>query len=217
MVLHCETVYCCWMTFAEYIYNIGNAHDMHSIVQGGSIPCGKSLKRDRQSVFFTAVNPMYANQYLEEVQYDLDKPRISVYRNTWQIHQNTVYWCNLKFAQRKGLQFHQTRSHAIALCNKQLATCIEKVVYMKTGEDFYCKVHQSPKLPRVVLTPNLQYGRQDPLNPEARKSTVTSILKKITERSTRILVAVTLITEFKVYPTQQFRKKTRIARTPSKD
>ena len=41
---------------------------------------------------------------------------------------------------------------------------------MKTGEDLYCKVHQSPRLPRVVLTPNLQYGRQDPPNPEARKS-----------------------------------------------
>ena len=42
---------------------------------------------------------------------------------------------------------------------------------MKTGEDLYCKVHQSPRLPRVVLTPNLLKGRQDPPNPEARKST----------------------------------------------
>ena len=42
---------------------------------------------------------------------------------------------------------------------------------MKTGEDLYCKVHQSLRLPRVVLTPNMQYGRRDPPNPEARKST----------------------------------------------
>ena len=41
---------------------------------------------------------------------------------------------------------------------------------MKTGEDLCCKVHQVPRLPRVVLTPNLQYGRQDPPNPKARKS-----------------------------------------------
>ena len=41
---------------------------------------------------------------------------------------------------------------------------------MKTGEDLYCKVHQSPSLPRVVLTPNLQHGRQDPPNPDARTS-----------------------------------------------
>ena len=103
--------------FAEYIYHIGNGHDMHSIIQGGLIPGGKSLKRDRQSMFFTAVNPMYANQDPEEVQYYLDKSRIAVYKNNWIIHQNTVYWCSLKLAQRKGLQFYQTRSHAIALFN----------------------------------------------------------------------------------------------------
>ena len=69
--------------------------------------------------------------------------------------QNTVFWCNLKLAQRKGLQFYQTRSHAIALFNTLPAMCIEKVVYMKTGEDLYCKVYQSPRLPRAVFTPNL--------------------------------------------------------------
>ena len=103
--------------FAEYINHIVNGCDMHSIILSGLIPGGRSLKRDRQSVLFTAVNPMYANQDLEEVQYDPDKPRIAVYNNTWRVHQNTVYWCNLKFAQRKGLQFDQTRSHAIVLFN----------------------------------------------------------------------------------------------------
>ena len=114
---------------------------------------------------------MYANQDLEEVQYDLDTPRIAVYKNTWRIHQNAVYWCNLKLAPRRGLQFYQTRSHAIALFNTQPAICIEKVVYMKSGENLYCKVHQSPRLPHIVLTPNWQYGRQDPPNPEAIEST----------------------------------------------
>ena len=92
-------------------------------------------------------------------------------KNTWIIHQNTVCWCNLKLARRRGLQFYQTRSHAIALFNTLFVICVEKVVYMKTGEDLYCKVHQSPMLPRVVLTPNSQYGRQDLPNPEERNST----------------------------------------------
>ena len=39
---------------------------------------------------------------------------------------------------------------------------------MKTGD---CKVHQSPRLPRAALTPNLHHGRQDLSNPEARTST----------------------------------------------
>ena len=85
--------------FTEYIYHIGNAHDMHSIIQGGLIPGGRSLKRDSQSMFFTAVNPMDDTQDLEEVQYDLDKPRIAVHKNTGRAHQNTVYWCNLKLVQ----------------------------------------------------------------------------------------------------------------------
>ena len=87
------------------------------------------------------------------------------------LQDNVLYWCNLKVAQRKGLQFYQTRSHAIAFFNTQPAICTEKVENMKTGEDLYCKVHQSPRLPRVVLTPYSQYGRQNPPHPEVRKST----------------------------------------------
>ena len=36
--------------FADYICHIGNAHEMHSIIQCGLIPGGKRVKRDRQSV-----------------------------------------------------------------------------------------------------------------------------------------------------------------------
>ena len=111
---------------ADCIHHIGNARDMHSIIQCVLIPGGKSLKRNRQSVFFTAVNPMYTSQDQEEVQYDPDKPRIAVYRKDWRIHQNTVYWCDVKLAQRKGLQFYQTRCNAIALFNTLPAICIEK-------------------------------------------------------------------------------------------
>ena len=103
--------------FAEYIYHIGNANELHSIIKSGLIPGGRSPKKDRRSVFFTAVNPMDDHQDLEEVQCDLYTPRIAVYKNTWRAHQNTVHWCKLKLAQRKELQFCQTRSHAIALFN----------------------------------------------------------------------------------------------------
>ena len=41
---------------------------------------------------------------------------------------------------------------------------------MKTGEELHCKVHQSPRLPRVALVPNSQHGRQDPPNPDSRTS-----------------------------------------------
>ena len=41
---------------------------------------------------------------------------------------------------------------------------------MKTKEEVYHKVYQSPRLPRVILKPNSQSGQQDQLDQEARKS-----------------------------------------------
>ena len=51
----------------KYMYHTGNAKEMHSIIKSGLIPGGRSLKKYRQSVFFTAVNPMYTGKDLEEV------------------------------------------------------------------------------------------------------------------------------------------------------
>ena len=103
--------------FTEYIHHVGNVSGIESIIRSGLIPGGRSLKRDRQSVFFAAVNPMDDDQSMEEIRCDLDKPRIAPYKNTWRPHQNKVYWCNLKLAQKNGLQFYQTRSHATVLYN----------------------------------------------------------------------------------------------------
>ena len=91
--------------FTEKISHVGNASEIHSMIRSGLILGGRSLKRDRQSVLFTAVNPMDDDQSMEEIRCDLDKPRIAPYKNTWRPHQNTVYWWNLNLAQKKGLQF----------------------------------------------------------------------------------------------------------------
>ena len=99
-------------------------------------------------------------------------------------NRRAVYWCNLKVAQKKGLQFYQTQSNTIVLYNTLPAICIEKGVYMKVGEDFFREVHESQRLPRVVLTPNLQHGRQDPSNFEARKSTDHQSEKSVKYRET---------------------------------
>ena len=48
--------------FAEYIYHVGSSHDKRSIIPSGLIPGGKDVKRGRQTVFFTAVNPMFAQR-----------------------------------------------------------------------------------------------------------------------------------------------------------
>ena len=61
-----------------YICHIGNAYEMHSIMQSGLIPGGRSNRRDRQSVFFSAVNPMDTQPDQREVEYDLDKQNRTV-------------------------------------------------------------------------------------------------------------------------------------------
>ena len=101
---------------------------------------------------------------------DLTKPRIAPYKNTWKRRQNTVFWCDLKLAQERGLQFYQTRSHAVVLHNTLPAACIEKAVRMKTTEELYQKVRSTPSVPRVVLKSNSQYGLQDPQNQDERSS-----------------------------------------------
>ena len=72
--------------FTECICHVGNVSDIHSIIRSGLISGGKSLKRDRQSVFFTAVNPMDDDQSMKEIRCDLDKPRIAPYKNIWRLH-----------------------------------------------------------------------------------------------------------------------------------
>ena len=44
--------------FFEYIYHIGCAISLHSITNSGLIAGGQNSSRERQTVFFTAVNPM---------------------------------------------------------------------------------------------------------------------------------------------------------------
>ena len=127
-------------------------------------------KGGQKSVFFTLVSPMNDDKGMEETPCDLTKPRIAPYNNAWKPLQNTVYWCNLMRAQKRGLQFCQTRSHAIVPCNTLLAICIENAVCMKTKEEGYLKVCLTPKLPRAVLKPNSRSGQQDQQEQDARSS-----------------------------------------------
>ena len=125
----------------------------------------KSFRSDRQSVFFTAVNPMYARQDLEGVEYDLDKPRIAPYEHTWKAHHISIL-----------VQFEACSEEGIAVlsnsitCNRSFQHTDSTVVCMKIGEELYCKVHQSPRLPRVTLMPNSQHDQKDVLITDSRNS-----------------------------------------------
>ena len=155
LIRYCKTLYCCRMTFTEYIYHIGDAVEMHSIIKPGLIPGGKSFR----SVFFTAVNPIDAWQDQREVECDLDKPSIAPYKQTWKSSPQYSILVQFEACSEKE---NAIPSNSIT-CNyfqTLLAICME-VVCMKTGEELHCKVHQLNRLPRVTHVPNSQHSRKD--------------------------------------------------------
>ena len=118
----------------EYIYHIGCAVSSHSITNSGLIAGGQNLSRERQKVFFTAVNPTNKN-HKDPYKLDLTQPRLALYKQKWKRHQDTVYWVDINLAQRKGLKFYQTRCSAIIFYDTLPAYCISKVVVMESEEN----------------------------------------------------------------------------------
>ena len=119
---------------------------LHSIINSGLIPGGQNLSK-RQTVFFLPVNPM-DKEHKDPEKVDLEAPRLAQYMQTaWKKHQNTMYWIDIRLAQKKGLKFYQTRSNAIILYDTLPAHCIPKAIMMGTGQIIYEKVYASPRLP----------------------------------------------------------------------
>ena len=137
--------------FFQFIYHVGCAITLHSIISSGLIPGGQNSSK-RQTVFFLPVGSRDKKHKDPDV-IDLGAPRLAQYlHKAWKRHQDTVYWVDINLALRKGLKFYQTRSNAIILQETLPACCIPKVVRMETGEVIYEKVYMSPRLPpRISL------------------------------------------------------------------
>ena len=120
--------------FTESIYHVGNGKELRSIVNHGLTPGGVSLKTSRQAVFFTVVHPMDNQDGSGETLCDLSQARIAPHKNNWKRFQKTVFWCILKLAQQRGLQFSQTRSNAVILHDTLPAEFIQKAICMKTKD-----------------------------------------------------------------------------------
>ena len=135
--------------FFEYIYHIGCAVNLHSITKSGLIPGGQKTSRDRQTVFFTAVNPMHEN-HQDLIELDLTTPRLLSYKQKWKVHQDTVYRVDIQHAQRKGLKFCQRRSNAVILHDTLPAYCFSKAIVMKSEEVTYQNAYVSPRPPPTI-------------------------------------------------------------------
>ena len=135
--------------FFQYVYHVGCAINLHSIINSGSIPGGQNLS-NRQTVFVLLVDPMDKNQKDPDT-IDLGAPRLPQFMHkAWKKHQNTEDWVDINLALKKGLKFYETRSNSVILHETLPAYCTPKVDVMETGEVIYEKVYASPRPPPKI-------------------------------------------------------------------
>ena len=133
----------------HYIYHVGCAFNLHSIINNGLIPGGQDLSR-RQTVFFLLVDPR-DESHRDPEHIDFSVPRLARYvHSAWKRHQDAVFWVDIDLAIREGLTFYQTRSNAIILQGTLPAHCISKVERLKTGEMLYERRYLSPRPPPKI-------------------------------------------------------------------
>ena len=133
----------------HYIYHIGCAFNLHSIINNGLIPGGQDLSR-RQTVFFLPIDPRDKNH--EDPEYiDFSVPRRArCVHNAWKKHQDAVFWVDINLSIREGLTFYQTRSNAIILQGTLPAYCIPKAERLKIGEVLSERSYLSPRPPPKI-------------------------------------------------------------------
>ena len=133
----------------HYIYHIGCAFNLHSIINNGLIPGGQDLSR-RQTVFFLPIDPRDEN-HKDPEHIGFSVPHRARYvHSVWKRHQDAVFWVDINLAIREGLTFYQTRSNAIILQGTLPAYCIPKVERLKTGEVLYERRYLSPRPPPKI-------------------------------------------------------------------
>ena len=106
-----------------YVYHIGCAFNLHSIINNGLIPGVQDLSR-RQTVFFLPTDPR-DETHKDPEHMAFSVPRLARYvHSAWKRHQDAVFWVDIDLAIREGLTFYQTRSNAIILQGTLPAYCI---------------------------------------------------------------------------------------------
>ena len=198
--------------FAEYIYHIGNAHDMHSTIQSGLLPGGKSLKGGQEFSFFTAdVHPISIKKKFNTIWINREMRCTRTFGEFTKILYTGAIWNSHRDKDCSSIKHDPTQSlfstHYLRyVLRKQYTWRLEKKMFAKYIDPQGYREPYSRRIcnmnVRILVIPK----RENPSTIEANRVC-----------STGKPVAVTLITEFQVYLTQPSRKKTRIAGKSSKD
>ena len=132
-----------------YIYHIGCAFNLQSIINNGLIPGGQDLSR-RQTVFFLPVDPRDENHQDPEF-FDFSVPRRARYlHSAWKkASRRSIlgwYW----FFDQRRINIISTRSNANILQGIPPAHCIPSFERLKTGEMLYERRYLSPRPPPKI-------------------------------------------------------------------
>ena len=132
-----------------YVYHIGCAFNLHSIINNGLVLGGQDLSR-RQTVFFLPTDPRNeTHKDPEHIDFSVPRPARYVH-SAWKRHRDAVFWVDIDLAIKEGLTFYQTRSNAIILQGTLPAYCIPKVERLKTGEVLYERRYLSFRPPPKI-------------------------------------------------------------------
>ena len=103
LILSYKTMYCYRQGLPRTSTTLGTR--LNSIIRNGLIPGGKRLKRGRQAVFFTTVNPMEDGNGMGENSTRHDESKDRTMQEYLETLRKYVFRCNLKLAKEIGLQF----------------------------------------------------------------------------------------------------------------
>ena len=125
--------------FFQYIYHVGCAISLHSIINSGLTPGGLKFEQETDSILLACWSYGQKSQRSLHDRFGSTAPCII---NTCTKHGRNIRTRQLGGHQsccEEGLKFYQTRSNAIILQETLVACCIPKVVRMETGEVLYEK------------------------------------------------------------------------------
>ena len=124
---------------------------------------GHGNDKGRQTVFFTPLNPFGGDSGEEEPSDDYAVPQKVHFHSHWKRNQDAVYWATLSRAQDQGLQFWQTKSHAIMVHSRVPADCIFGVISQIGDRTLLERLSTPRRAPKVTLKSNWLSQQQQPI------------------------------------------------------
>ena len=128
-----------------FVHHVGIGKAFRSTVNHGLIPGGLSKQEDKLCSSLVWIRWI--------IKITLEKPHTICHKQEshhskiiWKCFQNAVFWCNLKLAQEKRLQFFEKKKiNAVVLYDTLHAEFTEKATCMKTKDQFCQKGKRDSK------------------------------------------------------------------------